>query len=68
MAFTGPLINAAVVLLAGIFGSFFKKGISSRITETVTQGFANATVLFCVVASRLSGGLCASCSVVRFLF
>lgn len=52
MAFTGPLINAAVVLLAGIFGSFFKKGIPQRITDTVTQG-----VGMCVLVIGIRGAI-----------
>ena len=37
MIFTGPIINALAVLAAGIVGALLRRGLSERITETVTK-------------------------------
>ena len=38
MIFIGPLVNAGVVLLAGLIGSLLRRGIPERMATTVTQG------------------------------
>ncbi len=52
MILLGPLVNAAVVLVAGIVGSLLKKGIPPRISQTVTQG-----VGMCVLVIGIRGAL-----------
>lgn len=52
MILLGPLVNAAVVLVAGIVGSLLKKGIPPRMSQTVTQG-----VGMCVLVIGIRGAI-----------
>ena len=52
MIFVGPLINAGVVLLAGIIGSFLRRGIPEKMATTVTQG-----VGICVLIIGIRGAI-----------
>lgn len=52
MIFIGPLVNAAVVLVAGLLGSFLKRGIPERMAKTVTQG-----VGMCVLVIGIRGAI-----------
>ncbi len=50
MILVGPLVNAAVVLIAGIVGSFLKKGIPQKMAQSVTQA-----VGICVLVIGIRG-------------
>lgn len=50
MFLIGPLVNAAVVFVAGIIGSFLKKGIPEKMAQSVTQA-----VGICVLVIGIRG-------------
>ncbi len=52
MFMLGTLVNAALVLVAGIVGAQLKKGIPKRVSETVLHGMA-----LCVMFIGISGAL-----------
>ena len=52
MIMTGPIVNAIVVILAGIIGSLLKKGIPEKMSKTITQG-----VGMCVLVIGIRGAI-----------
>ena len=52
MIMTGPIVNAIVVILAGIIGSLLKKGIPEKMSRTITQG-----VGMCVLVIGIRGAI-----------
>lgn len=52
MIFTGPIINALAVFAAGLLGAFLRRGLSERVTETVTKGVA-----MCVIVIGIRGAI-----------
>ena len=54
MVLTGAIVNAVVVVLAGLTGTFFRRGIPERMAETVKQG-----VGICVLMIGVRGAIAA---------
>ncbi len=54
MFMLGTLVNAAAIAVAGILGSFLKKGIPERLSKTVTSALALA-VVFIGLTGALDG-------------
>ena len=52
MIMTGPIVNAIVVLIAGLLGSLLKKGIPETMSKTITQG-----VGMCVLVIGIRGAI-----------
>ena len=52
MIFTGAIVNAIVVFMAGILGSLLKKGIPETMSKTITQG-----VGMCVLVIGIRGAI-----------
>lgn len=52
MIMTGPIVNAIVVLIAGLLGSLLKKGIPEIMSKTITQG-----VGMCVLVIGIRGAI-----------
>ena len=52
MFFIGPLVNAVVVLIAGVVGSFLKNGIPQKMAQSVTQA-----VGICVLVIGIRGAV-----------
>lgn len=52
MIFIGPIVNAVVVIFAGIIGSLLKKGIPEKMSKTITQG-----VGMCVLVIGIRGAI-----------
>lgn len=52
MIFIGPIVNAVVVMLAGLVGSLLKKGIPEKMSKTITQG-----VGMCVLVIGIRGAI-----------
>ena len=52
MILIGPIVNAALVFVAGLVGTLLRRGLSPRITETVTKG-----VGMCVLVIGIRGAI-----------
>ena len=52
MILAGPIINALAVLAAGLLGALLRRGLSPRITETVTKAVA-----MCVIVIGIRGAI-----------
>ncbi len=52
MIMTGPIVNAIVVLIAGLLGSLLKRGIPEIMSKTITQG-----VGMCVLVIGIRGAI-----------